>query len=133
MFSALSLDTIPDGATYKRVKSVTASHEIVNASVASNADIATQKLKANVSNLNQTQEIATSGSWVPPKGLYMMMKELGSNGYFQLQLWDGSTWRTTFADTGPGPSGCFYFDGSNQRCRNGSGSATLTIRYHKFD
>jgi hypothetical protein len=131
--ASLSLDDILDGATYKRVKSVNASHEIVDASVASNAAIATQKLKANVSNLNTTQVIGTSGSWVPPKGFYMFMKELGSTGYFQLQLYDGSTWKTTYSDTGPGPSGCFFFDGVNQRCRNGSGTDTLTIRYHKFD
>ena len=133
ILSALSLDTVPDGATYKRVKSVTASHEIVNASIASNAAIATQKLKANVTNLNTTQVIGTSGTWTPLRGFYMMHKSLGSQGYFQLQLYDGGTWQTVLSDMTTAPHGLFYFDGTNQRCRNGSGSDTLTIRYHKFD
>jgi hypothetical protein len=130
----LTLDDVSDGAIYKRIKDVNASHEIVNASVASDADIATQKLKANVSTLNEGRHIpANGGTWVPPKGFYMFQKALGSLGMFGLQLYDGSSWQTGYYAGASEPvHGCFYFDGTNQRIRNGS-SNSLTLYYHKFD
>ena len=74
-----------------------------------------------------SQSIGTVASWTPPQGLYNMVG-LGTLGAANLQLFISAAWRVGLTSI----SGMAFFDGTNMRLYNSTGSAKTTY-WQRFD